>query len=150
MRHQSGFERQPGDTYVTPQWVWEALYTVEPWAKEAWDCCPVNADFDFLQVNMSSFPDIATNPPYGRLAEKIIRHAIDYSDRVAVLLPVPFDSAKTRRDLFERKPFKVKYTLTDRIRWANLPQRENGPTSNHAWFVWDRDYDGKPFMGWLP
>jgi hypothetical protein len=42
-RH-SGLERMPADTYVTPRWVYEALYTVEPWAKSAWDCAPVDAD----------------------------------------------------------------------------------------------------------
>jgi len=69
---------------------------------------------------------------------------------VAMLLPMQWDAAKTRRDLFEKPPFKAKYTLTKRIRWENPEQKKAGPSQNHAWFVWDWNYTGKPFMGWLP
>ena len=47
----SEYARVAGDTYVTPQWVWQALYSVEPYFDNptfVWDCAPVNADFDFL------------------------------------------------------------------------------------------------------
>jgi hypothetical protein len=66
-----------------------------------------------------------------------------------MLLPHAFDAAKNRVDLWEQ-PFKAKYTLTKRIRWDNIEQKKNGPSSNHAWFVWDRDFARPPFMGWLP
>jgi len=148
----SEYARIEGDTYITPRWVYEALYSVEPWAKEAWDVAPADADFDFLAVAPPSIRDdggIATNPPFSR-AEEFCRHSIQCADRVAMLLPLAFDSAKTRRDLFEQKPFKAKYTLTKRIRWENLEQKKNGPSTNHAWFVWDWSYQGKPFLGYLP
>lgn len=152
-RH-SGRERMFADTYVTPQWVWDALYSVEPWARDAFDCCPELACFDFLEcVPVKGFPALATNPPY-KIAESIIRHALDQTapamGKVAMLLPHAYDTAKGRVDLFNHLPFKCKWTLTKRIRWANLPQSKAGPSMNHAWFVWDWKYIGPPKMGWLP
>ncbi len=150
----SEYARVAGDTYVTPQWVWDALFSVEPWAKTAWDCCPTDANFDFCNTKYNWGTGIATNPPYGRLAEPIIRHAIKLSrqvtGKVAMLLPHAFDTAKTRRDLFEQPPFKTKFAITKRIRWENLEQKKAGPSQNHAWFVWDWSFVGKPTLGWLP
>lgn len=147
----SGYDRLPGDLYVTPKWVYDALYSVETF-DDPWDCAPINADFDFLATGRPA-RDIVTNPPFSQ-AEAFCRHAIEsvrfIEGKVAMLLPMAFDAAKTRRDLFEQPPFKAKYTLTERIRWENLKQKKSGPSTNHAWFVWDWSYDGKPFMGWLP
>jgi hypothetical protein len=147
-RH-SGFARLPEETYVTPHWVYELLYSVEPWARTAWDCAPVNARFDFLTIALEG-QDIATNPPY-KLAPQFCRRAVSHAPRVAMLLSQHFDTAKSRRDLFaECKVFKAKYTLTKRIRWENLIQSSAGPSRNHAWFVWDHQHSGRPFIGWLP
>ncbi len=146
-RH-SQYVRMPNDTYVTPPWVYQALYIVEPWAISAWDCAPVDSDFDYLKDNGAAL-DIATNPPF-RLASEFCRRAVERSLRVAMLLPINFDSAKSRRDLFaDNAAFKAKYVLMTRIRWTNLPQVKAGPSQNHAWFVWDRTYTGHPKIGWL-
>jgi hypothetical protein len=151
----SEYARIAGDTYVTPRWVYEALYSVEPWFEFAFDPAPIDADFDYLTstikgtLTSGKAVAIATNPPF-RLAEKFVRKALKEAGLVAMLLPMQWDAAKTRRDLFEHPPFKAKYTLTKRIRWENLEQKKNGPSTNHAWYVWDYTYNGKPFMGWLP
>jgi hypothetical protein len=146
----SEYARIAGDTYVTPRWVYDALYSVEPWTgRTAFDCAPVDRNgYDFLSDRSLTGSDVATNPPFA-LAEEFCRHAIEICIRSAMLLPHAFDTAKTRRDLFEQKPFKAKYTITKRIRWENLEQKKNGPSSNHAWYVWDLTYSGRPFMGWL-
>lgn len=134
----SGYARIPRDTYVTPRWVYEALYAVEPWAKEAWDCAPIDADFDFLASNYWPSDRIATNPPFN-LAAEFCRHAVSIARKVAMLLPMEFDCAKGRRDLFaDSRDFKAKYVLTKRIRWENLEQKRAGPSNNHAWYIWDR------------
>jgi hypothetical protein len=154
-RH-SGYSRIKSDLYVTPDSVYQELYKVEPWAKDAWDCCPINADFDFTEIApLWSGPiRIATNPPFS-CAEKIIRHAIALAlepasegsggSKIAMLLPHAFDAAKRRIDLWSA-PFKIKYVLTDRIRWTNLVQKEAGPSMNHAWYVWDTSYNGPAMM----
>src|SRR6185436_17303816 len=141
-RH-SGYARQDADAYWTPQWVWDALYSVEPWARGAFDCAPCNKNgYDFL-TDWDVYGDIATNPPYGRLAEKFVRHALDLPDRpnVAMLLPHAWDCAKTRIDLFQDRRFTRKYTLTKRILWDNL-EHTASPSMNHAWFVWRSESRG--------
>lgn len=145
----SGFERVQGDTYVTPQWVWDALHYVEPWSKQAWDCCPENADFDIL-ARVDTPRLIASNTPYGRLGPKIVRHilSLDHVDKAAFLFPADWDCAKGRKDLFESPPFKCKYVLTERICWANLP-KTGMPSANHAWYVFDKHYIGPGMMSVL-
>lgn len=150
-QRQSGYARQPSDCYVTPQWVWDKLYQVEPWAVAAVDCAPVDYEIDFLDPEYNpphAFDWYATNPPFS-LATEFCRKAIMLSGRVAMLLPNEFDTAKGRIDLFSKPPFKIKYVLTERIRWANLKQKKNGPSSNHAWYVWDAEYTGRPMIWWL-
>jgi hypothetical protein len=143
----SEYARIEGDTYVTPQWVFDALYSVEQFFEPV-DVAPVDAKYDFLTQEWVCFPaEIVTNPPF-KLAEVFCRRAINGASKVAMLLPHAFDTAKGRVDLWG-EPFKAKYTLTKRIRWENLEQKKNGPSMNHAWFVWDQTYEGKPFLGHL-
>lgn len=100
---------------------------------------------DFFEVGDADGFDIVTNPPYGvqsRLAVRFIEHALKLTEphggKVAMLLKVGFDSAYTRRHLFDEHPaFAAEYRLTKRIRWTNLPQSDAGPTENHSLFVWD-------------
>lgn len=150
-RH-SEYKRMEGDTYITPQWVWDALLKVDDAFGMATDCCPAGADFDFRQLN-GPFSILATNPPFN-IAESILRHALKTTEptggKVAMLLPMTWDAAKSRRDLFDNPRFKAKYTLTKRIRWENLEQKKNGPSTNHAWYIWDKPHNDKPVMGWLP
>jgi hypothetical protein len=147
----SEYERKAGDCYFTPQWVYDALFAVEEFVDPV-DCCPQHATFDFLKVSLAP-PHLVTNPPYS-IADKIIRHALkvtqDQNGKVAMLLPMAFDCAKGRVDLFRDHPaFKRKLVLTRRIRWENLEQSKAGPSMNHAWFVWDWKHSGPPMIGWL-
>lgn len=147
----SGYDRIPNDLYVTPQWVWSALYSVEPWARDAVDVCPINHTEDLLQ-STEPLHDVATNPPFG-IAEAIVRHCLFWSDwngKIAMLLPHAWDTAKRRRDLFVANPFAAKYTITERIRWQNLPQKKAGPSNNHAWYIWKQGYEGEPVLRYLP
>lgn len=148
-RH-SEYEAQPDQCYVTPGWVWDLLYSVEPWARDAFDCAPiVRNGYDFLTDWDAGFGDIATNPPYGKLAERFVRHALDIrpARNIAMLLPHAWDGATNetemkRLDLFENQRFKGKYSLTRRIRWANIEQKKSGPSGSHAWFVWQSEPRG--------
>ena len=149
----SGYARQAHDRFVTPLWCLEALYRVEPSFEFAYDCAPATDPVaDFLTQNWIAPPPlICSNPPY-KLATEFCRRAIEVTrpvrGAVAFLLPVMFDCAKTRQDLWE-PPFKRKLILTRRIRWLNVEQRPTSPSSNHCWAIWDWAYSGPPTMGWL-
>ena len=173
----SEYELLPGDCYYTPAWVTEALLSVEEFERVVLEPAggeghmarviydhgysviqeDLSIGFDFFRrVTTSPATDIITNPPYSNgLADRFVYHALDLTEprggKVAMLLPLAWDSAKGRRDLFKDHPaFKAKYTLTKRIRWVNLEQKKNGPSQNHAWFVWDWKYYGTPIAGYLP
>jgi hypothetical protein len=96
---------------------------------------------DFLRISANVAADIVTNPPYGdrrgTLALRFIEHALVVTEpahaRVAMLLPIDFDSGKTRLHVFEHPAFALKLVLLDRIRWFN----GQAGSTNHAWFIWD-------------
>lgn len=88
---------------------------------------------------------IATNPPFGpggSLAFQFCWHAIrlmqPVAGTVAMLMRADFDSAGGRQRLFKEHPaWHKKIVLTERLRWTNLEQKEAGPSTNHAWYIWD-------------
>lgn len=207
-QRESGYARQPRDTYITPAWVtqvlvddikalrWQPAANISG-ARYVWEPAAGNgAMADVLRSNGYSVTstDIAgsgglakfavqprdflapgapphlhtwiiTNPPYAAdtgTAMAFIERGLDIirecNGLLALLLPVDFDSAKTRRHVFGGcVEFKRKLTLLDRIEWfdrtdennaikaenrirkgAGLPPKKlvAGPSANHAWFIW--------------
>jgi hypothetical protein len=175
----SEYERITGDDYATPAWVTRALLDTETFPSPIWECAPgegymvrelqqlihpsvgavVATSDNFLSADVpvvatKTVRSIITNPPYV-LADQFCRRAISMMmprhGKVAMLLPMSFDCAKGRRDLFaDCAQFKCKLTLTRRIRWANIEQKKAGPSMNHAWFVWSWDHRGLPTIRYLP
>lgn len=100
---------------------------------------------DFLTTRAPGSTDaIVTNPPWGtggRLAVAFIEHALNLMrtsnvSLIAYLLAVDFDSAGGRTALFRDCPeFAMTIRLLKRIKWFDGP---SGPSTNHAWFVWQR------------
>lgn len=108
--------------------------------------CPyVTCPLDFASPHTSHptlvhWDGIITNPPYGprgELADAFIRRGLqriaDYGF-LALLLPIDFDSAGTRADVFgDNQSFSAKIVLRKRIKWFDGPA---SPSQNHAWFLW--------------
>jgi hypothetical protein len=169
----SGYARRANEDYPTPAWVVGAIAVYllkrglriwEPAAghgalaaaliAEGFQVVATTDDF-FLRTRAPHphIEAIVTNPPYGvdrRNAQAcdFIRHALSFSAvrKVAMLLRVDFDSAKTRADLFRDCPvFAGKIVLLDRIKWFEGP---SSPSDNHAWFVWDRGHHGRPWIAY--
>jgi hypothetical protein len=100
---------------------------------------------DFLSITeppMAGVTDIITNPPLGpsrrgELAVAFIEHALRLPvQRIAMLLPIDFDSAITRQHLFRFcSAFTGKIVLLNRIRW--IPGSTGSPSANHCWCLWD-------------
>ena len=84
------------------------------------------------------------------LSHQVQSHEVARAGKVAMLLPLGFDAAKGRRRFFADHPaFARKLILTNRIRWANLPQKKAGPSANHFWGIWDWRHVGPPTLHWL-
>lgn len=93
------------------------------------------------------FDSIVTNPPYGpqgRVATAFIERGLDRipaGGMLALLLPVDFDSAKTRARFFGDNPdFAARIILRRRIAWFEPQPGQAGPSANHAWFVWIKSH----------
>jgi hypothetical protein len=108
-----------------------------------------STSMDFLAVSgpLLHHDAIISNPPYGprgTTATAFIRHGVSLIRKrgtLALLLPIDFDSAKSRADCFENCPeFVAKIVLRRRIKWFDLSpepgKKAQGPTENHAWFLW--------------
>ncbi len=165
-QRKSGYERKARDLYETPEWVSQVIVPHIPQSKIIWEpaCASgkmaevIRADYasdlvtkygdngvNFLETTADDYPDvtaIVTNPPFNREAERFIRHSLALMRPrrgfVAMLLPVDFDSAKTRADIFGYCPaFHKKIVLTKRIVWFERDDGTDNPSANHAWFLWD-------------
>ena len=170
-QRESGYARKPNDFYETPAWVTNALQPCLVGARMIWDPAAgdgamvkvmhswpsvkvngtdIRGGCDFLGPNIVRdsvpFDAIVCNPPYS-MAQAFIEKALQITrkprGRVAMLLRVDYDSAKTRRHLFGSCPeFSMKLVLTSRIRW--FAGSTGSPSFNHAWFIWDWANLGRP------
>lgn len=102
-------------------------------------------DFTSVGGQALGIDGVVTNPPFGaqgRLAVAFIKaglRQIAAGGFMALLLPVDFDSAKTRTPLFaDCSAFAGKIILTRRIIWFDRPEgeRKAAPSANHAWYLW--------------
>lgn len=138
---------------------------------------PVHVPFtrgDFRKREIEGIDALVMNPPYGEggaLAVQFIEHGLAWLRRwdaehgsgreeeafMALLLPVDFDLAVTRIHLFERCPeYHGCIRLRRRIVWFKPKKRAgkkaNGPSQNHAWFIWRSGArpDEFPVTMWAP
>lgn len=92
---------------------------------------------------------VVTNPPFGFQGSLAIQFAREccnliedgFMSAAALLLPVDFDSGRTRLDIFRDNPyFSAKIVLNHRISWVGMEPApgEPGPSTNHCWMVWER------------
>jgi len=102
---------------------------------------------DFLAQTEYDGHSIVTNPPFGKLAEKFIRKALELTQPhggvVAMLLRKEYDSAKTRSPLFKDHPaFAREVVLLWRPRW--IAGSKGAPRHNYSWFIWDWNWRREP------
>jgi hypothetical protein len=162
----SGFERRPADDYPTPPGPVQALATyLRTRALYVWDPAAgsgqlvealrnegfqaIGTTDDFLlrtKPPTDRVQALVTNPPLGtkgKLAEEFIRRALGLSvPLIVMLLPVDFDSAIGRPNLFRDCPtFAGKIVLLGRVKWF---AGENDSSSNHCWLIWSQSHRGLP------
>lgn len=167
-----------GDKFYTPPWVVDELMIKESFKTPIWEPAAGDGHItdvidkyygtqavfasdiaweggeNFLEPDtLTDCQTIITNPPYS-LAVPFIEKALELTKpikgKVAMLLPVNFDCAKRRVHLFRNCPaFRQKWILLRRIRWENIDQKQNAPSSNHAWYVWDWSNYKEPTIGYI-
>ncbi|WP_315792684.1 class I SAM-dependent methyltransferase [Bradyrhizobium sp. SZCCHNRI1002] len=112
------------------------------------DIADAGGGTDFLKVETAprGIQGIVTNPPYS-LAREFVEHGIalmkPVDGFVAMLLPLDYGTAVSRRHLFRDCPiFALKIEMTWRIRW--FEGTLGNPKENHCWCVWDHRHRGGP------
>jgi hypothetical protein len=167
----ANYERKPNDDYPTPPEAIDILFEYVRFGAKILDpACgkleriveaakrhghigtgrDIILGEDFLDSDSCDGHDIITNPPYGgrsgKLAREFIEHALALTEghrgRVAMLLPVDFDSGKTRLHLFQHPAFALKLIPVDRIKWFN----DKSGSINNAWYLWCWRHKGPPVL----
>ena len=84
---------------------------------------------------------VVTNPPYGDLAYKCVKHfVLDNPVAVAAfLLPVGWVQAKQRARFFQRHPPVFQFVVPGRIKFTEKGNAAFGC----AWYVWLRDHTAR-------
>lgn len=116
-----------------------------------WDSTATPLDFlesVFCRIN------IVTNPPFG-IAEKFVEHALTLTScKVAMLLPANWVQGDKRSRWLAATPLRRVWFITPR---PSMPPghvlagggKPGNGTTDYAWFVWLRGYDGAPEVRWL-
>jgi hypothetical protein len=110
---------------------------------------------DFMQVPASPAPVVITNPPYSEISARDghgrwLAHTLALPEwrYAAFLLSWDWPAAKANGlgALLDRHPFSYCYLM----RWKLDFTGEGSPPQRNAWFVWDRDWQGRePAFRWL-
>jgi len=172
-----GHKREVNDFYPTPASTTHALMKREKFTGSIWECASGSGSMSKVLEQYSSdvissdirrganvygnkrvnflttkrkVGNIITNPPYSH-AKEFIEHALKCADnKVAMLLKLVFLEGVTRYDLFTKTPLKTVYVFCKRqkITIRGEPMK-NSSMIAYAWFVWDKEYTGKPTIEWI-
>ena len=171
--------RDPLDFYPTPAYATEALLSREKFEGRMWEpACgdgaiskvlinhgyePQSSDLvdrgygqqiDFLKWNEYHVENIITNPPFNLSLEFINHSKKCASKKIAMFLKTTFLESDKRYSMFIDKEFPLK-TMYQFCKRVNLYKGSDTRTKvasgmiAFAWFVWDKDYVGKPTIEWI-
>lgn len=117
-----------------------------------------NKGLDFLRANyqkefgVRKFDNIITNPPF-ILAMEFIQRAKEISkNKIAFILRLQFLESEKRYSMFIDKNFPLAKILVFSKRVIMLRNGELDKTKNKmafAWYIWDREYKGRPEIDWI-
>ena len=114
---------------------------------------------DFLTWETDKkFEGIITNPPFS-LAQEFIEKGMELltdDGQMAMFLKIQFLEGAKRKELFEKYPPKYVYVFRNRMAtWNNGNETDPNTgkrwatTMCHAWFVWEKGFNGEPIIRWL-
>ncbi len=108
---------------------------------------------DVYEVEDNACDVVITNPPYnlmtkGNMLAEFQRIA---EKKVILLLNIFYLSSKDRKQMLENSSLRHIYIHSDRVTMFPHGQEKpkNGGTKMYAWYVWDKEYTGKPTLSWI-
>jgi len=111
---------------------------------------------DFLKENISDkFDLVITNPPF-KYALEFIQRGLEISDTVIILAKIQLLEGQRRSEVMKDLGLKEIYGYVSRCNcWRNgskLNPKTGKPWSGAmflAWYVFEKEYNGKPEYNWL-
>jgi hypothetical protein len=164
------------DYFPTPKWATHALIENEAFKGEIWECACGDgamsrvlslasskvrssdlydrgfgeAGLDFLQAK-SQADNIVTNPPYNS-AECFVTTGLKLAKKkFSLLLRLAFlEGANRANTIFANSPPSRVWVFSERITFypSGVEPKGTGTTA-YAWFVWDKDAEGRTELKWL-
>ncbi len=107
---------------------------------------------DGLFAQKKTFDHIITNPPYSRGLEFIEKSKEIATGKIAMFLKTVFLESEARREMFNDKafPLKTMYQFSKRVTlYKDGVKMKNSGMIAYAWYVWDKNYVGKPTIEWI-
>lgn len=108
---------------------------------------------DVYDIESNACEVVFTNPPYnlmtkGNMLAEFQRIA---RKKVVLLLNIFYLSSKERKQMLENSHLRHIYIHSNRVTMFPYGQEKpkNGGTKMYAWYVWDKEYNGKPTLSWI-
>ena len=106
---------------------------------------------DFLKTYRRT-DNIITNPPFKLGTEFVYQACHLASKKVAMLCRINFLEGVARGKMFKNTPLKNVYVFSRRITFINPDsgkKSHGGGMLAFAWFIWEKNYNGKPTIDWI-
>lgn len=106
---------------------------------------------DFLMEWQPRAPNIITNPPFKFVAPFIRNSLALTTGKVALLLRLACLEGIERGEIYRTSPLARVWVYSSRLQiWRNGDRTSSaGGMIAFAWFVWDKEFSGKPTIGWI-
>jgi methylase of polypeptide subunit release factors len=112
-------------------------------------------DFLSARYQQGEYENVITNPPFS-LAREFIEKALEVaSKKVAIFCKIQLLEGQSRKKMFQKTKLKTVYVFSKRVSplrdGKDLDEKGKpwASTMCFAWFVWDKDYSGKPVIKWI-
>jgi hypothetical protein len=96
--------------------------------------------------------NIITNPPYKFALEFVLKAKKQSRKKIAMFLKTVWLESDSRYEMFQDKDFPLKtvYQFSKRVTlYKGGVKMKNSGMIAYAWYVWDKDYVGKPNIEWI-
>ncbi|MFA6711207.1 MAG: hypothetical protein WCS33_00675 [Candidatus Caldatribacteriota bacterium] len=110
-----------------------------------------NGGVDIFSLEGIQANNLITNPPYGRKILDLVKHCLTLADqKICLLLRLAFLEAQSRYVFFkEENTLEKVYVFSKRVIMLKEGEPMTGSKMAFAWFIWNKQYKGKPFIDWL-
>lgn len=99
--------------------------------------------------------NVITNPPFNIALDFVYMAKRVADHKICLLLKTTFLEGVERKTMWKDKafPFKCMYQFSRRVSFGSEKVKSNKQSSggmmSFAWFVWDKKYEGKPYIEWI-